>query len=290
MDTIINNESSYALSTLVLDEYGNRKRDTSEGQDASAVALRLSISERVKDCESQKTRFLQAKELMQGVPTRNRFDFDEPEPACLYIERHAWQDLIKKTGIASVMSVKSRDALNNQLYERNNWQREAALPRFTEANIFGFMDNICANMPNMIQEAIVEVFNWLRPRNNNYKTNDEFMIGEKVVLGSLARQSYSKGFCISTYYEAQVDALGNVLSMLNGKGVMKHPQNMRNLINNAWISSDVYEGEYFTAKAFKNGNAHIKFKRMDLIEKINQSSKDLWLRQETEQKSRGFSH
>jgi len=40
-------------------------------------------------------------------------------------------------------------------------------------------------------------------------------------------------------------------------------------MNTAIQDGGFYEDEYFAAKAFKNGNLHLKFKRADLVEKVN---------------------
>ena len=38
----------------------------------------------------------------------------------------------------------------------------------------------------------------------------------------------------------------------------------------AFRAGDTYENKYFIMKGHKNGNAHIKFKRIDLLDKANQ--------------------
>ena len=260
-----------------------------EAEDNTEIALRLSIAERVQRCTRQKENLLKAIELLQDVPTEERHNLDNPESGCLFIEQKAWRELVEATGIASAMSVKSREKLNSQLYETTRHNAQTSLPPFTEANVFGFLDQTYRDMPQMIQDAVAEIFDWLRPSSRHYKTNDEFMIGDKVILSWLVESNYSRGFRVSYRRAAHVDALGNVLSMLDGKGVTKHPHTLSNKINTAWAASDTYSDEYLIAKGFKNNNAHIRFLRPDLIAKINQSAGPLWLRRESQQ-SRGFSH
>lgn len=80
---------------------------------------------------------------------------------------------------------------------------------------------------------------------------------------------------------AQVDEFGIALSMLDGKGVPKprcEKEEHRKLTGSFTDARDLdwkrcipYEDDYLTAKAFHNRNVHITFKRLDLIEKINQA-------------------
>jgi len=39
-----------------------------------------------------------------------------------------------------------------------------------------------ANTGTFIEEAVQEVFEYLRPRNSKYETNTEFEIGKRVIL------------------------------------------------------------------------------------------------------------
>jgi hypothetical protein len=261
--------------------------------DTKAVAARLSIAERCQQCRKAKENLLAAIELLADVPLHAdheiRNQFSHPVDACLYVGRVYWQKFVEDTGVKSMMSIKKREELDRQLYPdrcRSYHDESAKLPPFEEAQVYAFFDSICGGAGEMIKEAIREVFEWLRPSHKHYKTNDEFQIGRKVILGYMA-EHYTG---VAYRRRAEVDALGNVLYMLDGKGVRKHPDTLSNAISNAWRTSDTYEDEYLIAKRFANQNAHITFKRPDLIAQINASSGELWLRQQTEQKSRGFSH
>ena len=101
---------------------------------------------------------------------------------------------------------------------------------------------------------------------------------------------WTRGYHIPYGTEKNVDALGNVLSMLDGKGIEKHPNTLSCMVNAAWNENRVFENAYLIMKGFKNGNAHITFKRMDLVAKINQCAGKLWLRDREKEASRGFLH
>ncbi|MEI7903411.1 MAG: hypothetical protein WCK89_24490, partial [bacterium] len=71
-------------------------RDPSE---TTAIAARLSISERVADCRQKKENLLAAIALLKDVPLEDAYQvqchFDHPEAACLYVDRTYWQRFVE---------------------------------------------------------------------------------------------------------------------------------------------------------------------------------------------------
>ena len=51
---------------------------------------------------------------------------------------------------------------------------------------------------------------------------------------------------------------------------------IRNAIDEAARKGEEYKDEYFNIKLFKNGNAHIKFNRLDLLDKVNELIADYY--------------
>ena len=213
------------------------------------------------------------------------------EGECLEIERVAWRKFIDDLQLRPLLSIKARETLDKQLYEnRRGYGDTQPLPPFTEDNVFGFFEQTCANIPNLIKEALREVFKWLTPspRWTGCKTSNEFKVGNKVVLCYVARTRYSGNFEVDYDRRPQVDALGNAISMLDGKGVRKTAYT--DSWNRAWEKGEQYDDDYLTAKAFMNRNVHITFKRPDLIEKINQAGTEPVLQEAGREETRGFSH
>ena len=271
--------------------------------ESTAVALRLSISERCADTRRLKENYAKALEYLDGVPLPYDCRVPGLPDECLEIERHAWRKFIDNLHLREVLSIEARTKLDKQLDEhRRGYGSEQPLPPFTEENVFGFFKQTCANIPNLINEALQEVFKWLTPsqRWTGCKTSNEFKIGKKVVLCYVASTCYSGGLQVDYNRRAQVDALGNALFMLDGKGVRKNTcdkEQDRKLVgsytdawDHDWHQHRPYEDDYLTAKAFHNRNVHITFKRLDLIEKINQAGAEAVLQQAGRQESRGFSH
>ena len=257
----------------------------------TAIALRLSISERCAETRRHKENYAKALEYLADVPLPYNCRMPDLEDECLEIERCAWRKFIDDLHLREVLSIEARTKLDKQLDEHTRgYGREQPLPPFTEENVFGFFEQTCANIPSLINEALREVFKWLTPsqRWTGCKTSNEFKIGKKVVLCYVASPCYSGGLQVDYNRRAQVDALGNALSMLDGKGVRKTAYS--DSWNRAWEKGEQYEDDYLTAKAFQNQNVHLTFKRPDLIEKINQAGAEAALKEAGRQETRGFSH
>lgn len=269
----------------------------------TAVAIRLSIAERVAGVTRQKDNYATALTYLAGVPLPYDCRLPELPAECLEIERCAWRSFIDDLHLREVLSIEARTRLDNQLYEnRRGYGNDSPLPPFTEANVYGFFEQTCANIPNLIKEALQEVFKWLTPspKWTGCKTSDEFKINKKVVVCRVARNRYDHGMDVDYDRRAHVNALGNALSMLDGKGVRKtktEKEEDRKLAGSYasaweydWAEDRTYEDAYLTAKPFQNGNVHITFKRGDLVAQINQAGADMILQQAGREKTRGFSH
>jgi len=279
-----------------------KDQDARPGQ-STEVALRLSISERCTDVRRLKENYAKAIGYLADVPLPYDCRLPTLEDECLEIERHAWRKFIDDLHLREILSVGARKKLDDQLFEnRRGYGHQPPLPPFTEVNVFGFFEQTCANIPNLIKEALQEVFKWLTPSRTwtGCKTSDEFKINKKVVVCRVARMRYSEGHEVEYDRRAHVDALGNALSMLDGKGVRKSKaerEDDRKLAGSYssawdfdWAQNRIYEDAYLTAKPFGNGNVHITFKRDDLVAQINQAGADMILQQAGREKTRGFSH
>ena len=188
-----------------------------------------------------------------------------------------WRHIMKHTGIQGIMSIKDREKMSNELW--NNKE----LPDIMPDQVWGLVSKLTSDIPEMLNKAIKEVFELLTPQKrrwgDNYKTNDEFTIGKKVILTNIidgwdSHVNYSYG-------EPKLNALENVLMMLDGKGPLKGNKGKAVLaINDSHVASGEINTEYMKIKWFKNRNAHLEFKRMDLIKELNERAGGNKLHQE----------
>ena len=177
-----------------------------------------------------------------------------------------WQSILKQSKVAEVMSSARKKELDKQLEDGN-------MPELTVENIEATLQSVFGNMEDYATEAVKEVFDtFTRGRQwSKLKTHEKnkYQLKDKVILEGIIDTNY----CFySLRYEQQTRlcSLGNAFSLLDGKGVQKYPNDLYTQIQ-VFTKEGFgdYETEYFKLKLFKNGNAHIKFKRMDIVDKIN---------------------
>ena len=134
-----------------------------------------------------------------------------------------------------------------------------------------------------IEEAVREVFEFLRPRNSRYKTNTEFEIGKRVILFALENK-WGGGFRVDHYREQNIRAIDNVFHALDGNGTIKSHRGP--LIDAIEASKDgTGETEYFRFRCFRNRNLHLEFKRLDLVAKLNAVAGGMRLRGESKDRT-----
>ena len=181
------------------------------------------------------------------------------------MKRRAWRTLVVRLGIVNVMSVAKRKEFEEQL-------RNGELPDIDEASILGTILGLAGQAQEFAREAAREVFDILRPRGHwggQYKTNDAFRVGRKVILTWYVERCYNgKTFRVNYHHEQQVTAIDGVFHLLDGAGVMREHGGP---LSKAIEASPNGQGEtaYFRFKCYKNGNLHLEMKRLDLVKELN---------------------
>lgn len=182
------------------------------------------------------------------------------------MKRDCWAILVDALGIKNVMSVADRAKFEKQMREDN-------LPDITEEAIGQIIMGLADQAEDFAKKAAREVFDILRPGGHwskgNFKTNDTFRVGRKVILTWMVERGYSSGRFRVNYNHAQkLTAIDGVFHLLDGKGVMR--ENMGPLVA-AINASETGNGEteYFSFKCFKKGTLHLTMKRLDLVQELN---------------------
>lgn len=214
------------------------------------------------------------------VSARGYEDYAKPEDVIKHLERKAWDCLIERLELRRMMSVKAWNKLRHDL-------ECGQLPPITEENVQGVLAGFKSQLPDMLNDAVQEVFEWLRPRNNEYKTNTEFEVGRKVILSCpVEPKTFGGGFEVRYHHHQNLTALENVFSALDGKGQIS--KSYHSLLSNAIKDSGKSgrgETEYFRFKCFKNGNLHLEFRRLDLLDRLNAIAGGNRLRSESRERS-----
>ncbi|HDM8383928.1 TPA: DUF4942 domain-containing protein [Yersinia enterocolitica] len=178
------------------------------------------------------------------------------------LDRGIWRDLMKKSGMLSLMDAKARDQWYRNLEGDN-------IPAISEANILSTFEQLHLNKMDVFERGIINVFKGL---SWDYKTNSPCSFGKKIIINNLVthnRWGYSLNW---GWRRDQLADLERILFLLDGKPI---PDNrgdittrlMEHVRDNP--SQQSYEDDYFSIRYFQKGTGHLTFKRPELIEKMN---------------------
>lgn len=197
---------------------------------------------------------------------------EETESILLGIKKRTWQNIFERTGVRNCMTSRKLDEFQKSL------EKPKDLPEITEENIRGFVENIIMSAPGLLNDYIKESFQWLLPthwQTDKLKTlkKNQFEIQQKTIVSRVCELNPWSGNLRINYYHStkNLNNLDSAFKLMDGKGVTKYPDDLKTVIETAFNAGlrDV-ETEYFKIKFHKNGNAHIEFKRLDLLQKFNQ--------------------
>lgn len=172
-----------------------------------------------------------------------------------------WQRAFDLTGFKQLMDAQAVAEFEKSLSPNP--------PDFTEANIRATFIDLRLNASAMFRRGVFNVFRGL---SDDYRTNERepFRIGRKVVLSYMMRSSYGndQGLYVRSESSAKLNDIDRVFQTFDGKQFMS--RSLESAMNAVFEKGEVYESDYYRAKAFKNGNMHLEFKRLDLLEKVNE--------------------
>lgn len=187
------------------------------------------------------------------------------------LSRRGWKYLMDESGLRTLMDAKRKSSWDEMLCGSHS-KSAKGLPELNQVNIEATFRGLYADRLNIFEDSIIECFKSL---SWNYKTNEPCKFGKKIILTNVCDLNYHNGF--EKKWNGQGDNivdLERVFHLLEGKPVPDHRVNVmakmfdKSIDGNA-IQSGCFEDEYFIFKLFKNGNAHVLFKNLELVEKMN---------------------
>lgn len=171
------------------------------------------------------------------------------------IDAQGWNYLLSESGLRTFMDARARAQWHQQIADGN-------VPEFTAANIEATFTELHAARGDMFERGVLECF---RRLSWNYKSNQPFKFGKRVILKSL----FSYG-SLNHHGANELDDLLRVLHVLDGKPEPDHRAGVYYLISHARGQRQVEaENAYLHLRWFQNGNGHVTFKRADLVDKMN---------------------
>lgn len=179
------------------------------------------------------------------------------------LDRGIWRDLMKKSGMLSLMDAQARDQWYRNLEGDN-------IPAISEESIYSTFEQLHRDKDNVFERGVINVFKSL---SWDYKSNHPCKFGKKIIVNNLV--SYTQwGFTLNhSYRRDQLADLERMLFLLEGKAI---PDNRGDVTTRLYehMSANrqmtkVYEDDYFAIKYFMKGSAHLTFRKPGLMDKMN---------------------
>ncbi|RLX15277.1 DUF4942 domain-containing protein [Escherichia coli] len=179
-----------------------------------------------------------------------------------YRSLEIWRDLMQRSGMLSLMDAQARDTWYRSL-EYDNF------PEISEANILSTFEQLHQNKDEVFERGVINVFRGL---SWNYKTNCPCKFGSKIIVNNLMRWDRWGFHLITGQQTDRLVDLERMLHLFSGKPIPDNRENITIRLDGHIQSvqgKERYEDEMFIIKYFKKGSAHITFKRLELIDRIN---------------------
>lgn len=169
------------------------------------------------------------------------------------LDRSAWEHLMTASGIRSFMDASEREKWEKQL-------RDGPVPELTAAAVEATFRDLYSRRSEFFDRGVISCFKSL---SWDYKANQPFRFGKRIIVTYLVNGYGHKK-------ANELDDLLRVLHILDGKPEPDSRRGMYSALSQARQSGgNEVDGEYLTVKFFKNGNGHVTFKRLDLVDRMN---------------------
>lgn len=174
----------------------------------------------------------------------------------LGIDCAAWQYLMHESGLRSLMDAGARAKWDEAV-------RAGDVPELTDANVRSTFRMLHDSRGEMFERGVIACFKSLAWC---YKTNLPQKFGKRIVVTHI-NSSYSRK-------HDEMDDLLRVLHVLDGKPEPDHRGGFGAMLRAAgldgyYCKAGECANDYMSVRTFKNGNGHVTFKRLDLVEKMN---------------------
>jgi len=200
----------------------------------------------------------------------NREKFGRPDERAKFltrvrqdIDRGIWNHLLLATNLERLMDATAREQFRDQLAKDP--------PEATVDNCFATMSALIGDADMIFKRGIATAFSKLDRR---FRSHDGFKVGARVVLDHAFHD-----FGGWNSYRRQDETIRDIertFLTLDGKphpdrsgGFLGVVDSVRRSLGGLGLRAFEAEDDYFRLRAFKNGNAHLWFKRPDLVERVN---------------------
>ncbi|MDK9587279.1 DUF4942 domain-containing protein [Lelliottia wanjuensis] len=178
------------------------------------------------------------------------------------LDRSIWRDLMKKSGMLSLMDAQARDQWDRNLEGDD-------IPEISEANILSTFKQLHNSKGEVFERGVINVFRHL---SWNYKSNSPCSFGRKIIINNMMKyDKWGYGLTWGWRRDQLVD-LERMLHLLDGKPVPDNRADIACRLSSHFQQNphcQNFDDEYVSIRYFQRGSAHVTFKRPDLMEKMN---------------------
>lgn len=172
------------------------------------------------------------------------------------VDAALWEYLLALSGLRTFLDAEAKKDWAEAIDKRNT-------PELTAQNIHDTFRAMHARRDDFFERGVVKVF---RRLSWDYKTNKPQRFGKKLIMRYVID---SMGFATQSTCEA-LDDLIRAMHVLDKKPEPDHRRGAWNALSKSMsLDRREWETDYFHLKTFKNGNGHLVFKRLDLVEDLN---------------------
>jgi hypothetical protein len=162
--------------------------------------------------------------------------------------------------------------MDKEAKEQFRAQIEKDPPPATAENCFATLERLVEDRQSIFRRGLANAFSKLDRR---FRSHDGFKIGARMVLGQML--SPDGWWNHWRHHDDTLIDVERVFAILDGKPQPERDGGIVGAIKLAKQSAGLghsagqfeAESDYFRVKVFKNGNAHVWFKRDDLLERVN---------------------
>ncbi|MEY5098681.1 MAG: hypothetical protein RJA36_1400 [Pseudomonadota bacterium] len=185
------------------------------------------------------------------------------------LDLRLWEHLITRSRLTEVMDHKARTEFRDSLRGH-----QAVIPECTLESVQATLFAHISQAEEVLKRGVKTLFHQLHPR---FKTHDPFKYGHRfIVNGMFSVSKWRDGAHLSRGYgwrDEQLVDLERILYVLDGKPPPEHVATFWARLNAAHPTLTKapmeFEDDYLHMRWFLNGNAHVRIKRDDLVDRIN---------------------
>lgn len=185
---------------------------------------------------------------------------DSAERVQAELDASMWRRAFDLTGFKQLM-----DAQAVAEFERS---LQPSPPEFTEENIRSTFIELHRTAKEMFRRGVVNIFRYL---SDDYKTNsrEPFRVGRKLVMTYMTSKAFGGG--LELHYGGARDKLNDIDRVVRTLGQLTFTAGALPVaVNQALKLGQTHECDLYKAKGFQNGNLHFEFKRLDLLDLLNE--------------------